>query len=96
MRALLHGVTRQRIRGRKLQQLRAAWFSQHPLCVKCEERNLVTLAVELDHRIPLHQGGTDEPSNWQGLCKPCHIEKSVTERGMTRRPKVGRDGWPRG
>ncbi len=27
---------------------------------------------EIDHIIPLFQGGRHEPDNWQVLCQPCH------------------------
>ena len=35
--------------------------------------------LECDHRIPLHQGGTDDLSNTQTLCISCHSKKSITE-----------------
>lgn len=83
-----------RVRGHELQRRRAAWFAAHPLCVTCESKGITKLAQELDHKIPLHQGGSDDPSNWQGLCRECHADKSITERGDKRRPKIGNDGWP--
>jgi hypothetical protein len=35
--------------------------------------------AELDHKIPLHEGGTDEFDNSQLLCCPCHKKKSQDE-----------------
>ena len=34
---------------------------------------------ELDHRVPLIDGGTHELSNLQTLCVPCHHKKSARE-----------------
>jgi len=36
-------------------------------------------ALELDHIIPLHQGGTHDPNNLQMLCKKCHKDKNKAE-----------------
>ena len=44
--------------------------------------------------IPLSAGGTEDDENLQGLCKPCHDEKSARERGRPLRMAVGLDGWP--
>ena len=47
-------------------------------CLKCgqpyPEYNL-----EVDHIIPLHQGGPDNASNLQTLCKACHAAKTASE-----------------
>lgn len=87
-----------RITGRTLQNIRKAHFRRHPFCVKCLEKTprRLTEATELDHIVPLHQGGTDTPDNRQGLCEECHLEKSVTERGFEYHPRVtiGVDGFP--
>ena len=69
-----------RITGRKLQQLRHALFSRDPLCAECAKRGRLTLATQRDHKIPLTEGGQDTEDNVQGLCKPCHDEKSLQER----------------
>lgn len=87
-----------RIRGTTLQNIRKAHFAKHPLCVACLAMTppRVSVAVELDHVVPLHLGGKDVPDNRQGLCVDCHTEKSKTERGHTYKPKVqiGLDGYP--
>ncbi|MFN9295662.1 MAG: HNH endonuclease [Planctomyces sp.] len=36
--------------------------------------------MEVDHIIPLHQGGPDTLSNSQTLCIKCHQEKTKNER----------------
>lgn len=70
----------ERIRGWRLQQRRAAYFAEHPLCRLCERAGVVRLATELDHVIPLEQGGADDWSNLQGLCHDCHAAKTAGER----------------
>ena len=35
---------------------------------------------ELDHIVPLHAGGTDEPSNLRLLCQACHREITGQQR----------------
>jgi len=68
-----------RITGTTLQKRRARWFYSNPLCVHCKDRGLVTLALELDHIIPLHKGGRDDETNLQGLCVECHKAKTATD-----------------
>jgi 5-methylcytosine-specific restriction enzyme A len=75
-----------RITGRRLQRMRAALFARSPLCVHCEDRGLVVLATQRDHKVPLAEGGTDTPNNEQGLCDDCHREKSLAEALRGRRP----------
>ena len=69
-------------------------MQQQPLCVRCEERGLAALGTELDHIVPLHKGGGNEPENLQMLCAECHREKTAEDCGTTYRPPIGRDGWP--
>lgn len=61
----------------------------------CQMCGRVTLEGDIDHRIPLARGGTDDPSNLQYLCRePCHAAKTAREMGI--KPVVGcdSDGWP--
>lgn len=37
-------------------------------------------ALELDHIVPLWEGGTDDPTNLQVLCSCCHAVKTALER----------------
>lgn len=55
------------------------------MCRICGTRDIVTAATIVDHIVPLSQGGSDERSNKQGLCEPCHDEKSKAERAAQRR-----------
>ncbi|OGB26202.1 MAG: hypothetical protein A3I66_00690 [Burkholderiales bacterium RIFCSPLOWO2_02_FULL_57_36] len=56
------------------------------LCQPCMELDRVTLAREVDHKIPKAEGGTDEESNLQSICCACHLEKTQAEakRGIDR------------
>jgi 5-methylcytosine-specific restriction endonuclease McrA len=44
-------------------------------CDWCGSNNM----VELDHVVPLWNGGTNDPSNLQLLCHNCHVTKSRKE-----------------
>lgn len=68
-----------RVRGRPWRRLRARILAAQPLCVHCERAGRVTLATELDHRVPLSQGGTDDPANLDPICSDCHQAKTAAE-----------------
>jgi 5-methylcytosine-specific restriction protein A len=70
-----------RIRGRRLQQLRADLFARQPVCVLCR----VAPATIRDHIVNLAAGGTDTPDNEQAVCETCHDAKTADEatRGRT-------------
>lgn len=84
------------MRGRKWQRIRWRVLTDNPLCVECEKSGKVRLATEVDHVIPLHKGGTDDPANLQGLCADCHADKTARDQGYRVRPTIGVDGWPAG
>ena len=56
------------------------------LCQLCKKQGRITEATEMDHIVNVAEGGTDEESNLQALCTPCHDAKSQAEarRGMAR------------
>ena len=68
-----------RKRGRAWVEIRARWLRAHPLCNHCEQEGKVTAGQELDHVIPLHQGGADDESNYQTLCIKHHKAKTAKE-----------------
>lgn len=68
-----------RVTGRRLQKAREDLFRAQPLCVMCQAEGRVALATERDHRVPLSEGGTDDPENIQGLCKDHHRQKTQRE-----------------
>lgn len=45
----------------------------------CQCCGLVTKQLELDHRIPVCAGGTDDEANLQALCVSCHKDKTQRE-----------------
>ena len=52
------------------------------LCVTCALHGRVTEGTEVDHIIPLWQGGSDTVSNKQLLCKECHKVKTRKEAAV--------------
>ena len=68
-----------RTRGGAWMRARAAWLREHPLCVECDRLGFVSIDVEVDHRIPLWEGGADDPSNYQTLCREHHQAKTARE-----------------
>lgn len=90
-------MTAERIRGRKRQEIRARVLRANPLCVMCEVKGIVTIATEVDHIIALTNGGVEDAnddSNRQGLCGPCHVEKTNADLGYVPKVRIGLDGWP--
>lgn len=58
------------------------------LCAQCGAEPVTGRGgLELDHIIPVAEGGTDGLDNLQWLCPSCHAEKSRREaaRGISRR-----------
>ena len=73
-------VYAQRTRGRALQATNRRLFMRNPLCVRCEEKGRAEPVTQWDHKIPLYAGGADTDENKQGLCTPCHVEKTNEDR----------------
>ena len=86
--------TNARIRGRKLQAIRARHRNDNPLCVMCAIKGMVRAWVEIDHVVPIAAGGTDTDDNRQGLCAACHALKTAINMRYKAKPRIGRDGWP--
>jgi 5-methylcytosine-specific restriction enzyme A len=59
-------------------RLRVCARDKH-LCQACLEQGRVTLGDEVDHIVPLQQGGSDDDSNKRLLCRPCHKAKTARE-----------------
>jgi 5-methylcytosine-specific restriction endonuclease McrA len=70
-----------RLTGRRAVERRSRWLDAHPLCAHCqlETPPRVTAAAEVDHIMPLHQGGTDDESNFQSLCVEHHRIKTAKD-----------------
>lgn len=73
-----------RMRGAKLQARNARLARRSPLCVECEREGYATPVEEWDHRIALEDGGADDESNLQGLCRRHHRAKSARENAARR------------
>ena len=73
-----------RVTGRQLQNMRDSLFRRNPLCVECERMGRVTAATQRDHIKPLAEGGTEDDSNVQALCRPCHDAKTQGEAARGR------------
>lgn len=64
---------------------RAAFLRGHPLCVVCSTDAHPVVATEVDHKVPLHKGGSDDDSNKQALCGACHAMKTAQDMGYALR-----------
>ena len=69
----------QRLTGSALQDRNARILGAEPLCRPCHSEERLTAAIEVDHVIPLHEGGADDDSNLQPICLRCHHAKSARE-----------------
>jgi len=49
------------------------------LCWACAACGLVGLAQQVDHRLPVWVGGTDDDANLGSMCIPHHQQKSTHE-----------------
>lgn len=56
------------------------------VCQPCEAAGRITLAHEVDHKVPKAEGGTDDETNLQSICRACHLTKTKEEakRGISR------------
>lgn len=85
-------------------KIRAMVLSEEPLCRVCREAGTITkdsISVFVDHIKALAEGGKDERSNWQGICRTHHREKTAQESARAQgraeprvKPEIGLDGWP--
>ncbi|MDZ5601726.1 HNH endonuclease signature motif containing protein [Pseudomonas sp. RP23018S] len=70
--------------GSRLQARRLRLWQASPQCAECGRVVDYPSGFELDHRVPLHQGGADTDNNCQILCcgpGGCHLRKTVAEGG---------------
>lgn len=77
------GTSSQRGYGSRWRKLRKMFLNAHPLCVDPygihAQVGETVPATEVDHIVAKKDGGTDEWSNLQGLCKSCHSRKTARE-----------------
>lgn len=84
----------ERIRGRKLQEQRKRIWLANPLCAHCKRITVYPSGFELDHKVALMNGGTNDDSNMQVLHPGCHVSKTNKDLGYKPKPTIGADGWP--
>ena len=80
--------------GVNWRRLREVVLDAEPLCRHCMERGKLTPAAEVDHIMPLRDGGKNDRENLQSLCGPCHDEKTIRDLKARRknaraRPETG-------
>ena len=59
-------------------RLQIAW-QQDWRCNECKQK--LHWTFEVDHLVPLFDGGSNDYTNLQALCVKCHKTKSMRERG---------------
>lgn len=75
-------TSERRMTGSRLQARRFRLWQASPHCAECGRVVAYPHGFELDHRVPLHQGGADVDNNCQLLCcgpDGCHLKKTVAE-----------------
>ena len=94
------GNRHQRGYGTAWDKLRLAILARDcGLCQPCAALGRVTAGNIVDHKVPKARGGSDDESQLQTICAPCHQAKTLAEsRGQVwdgkRRQGTGLDGWP--
>jgi 5-methylcytosine-specific restriction enzyme A len=74
---------------------RAAHLAREPLCRACKALGRVTPGREVDHVIPIAQGGDrTAQDNLQSLCSPHHRDKTAREQGKIIRMGCDENGIP--
>ena len=62
-------------------KLRAIVKEDEPLCRYCLAKGLAVDTKDIDHILSINNGGKAyDRDNLQGLCRPCHLDKSREER----------------
>ena len=75
-----HVEERRKVRyGWTWRKIRDEYISRHPLCVICSAHGVIEKATDVDHIVPLEQGGTNDEANLQALCHKCHSRKTHDE-----------------
>ncbi|MHC4695893.1 MAG: HNH endonuclease [Planctomycetota bacterium] len=72
-----------RVYDRRWQRVRAVKVAQDPLCEECGRHGRTTATTEVDHIIPIRQGGAVyDLANLQSMCKPCHSRTTARENAF--------------
>lgn len=62
-------------------RIRAAFLATHRICGECGKAR----ATEVDHIVPLSQGGTHDRANLRARCKHCHSRRTLGWRNRMSR-----------
>lgn len=73
----------QRGYGRRWRAVRSRILRNEPVCRTCQQAP----ATEVDHIVPKHLAGTDDPTNLAPTCRKCHERKTLTEAAAARSRK---------
>lgn len=58
-------------------------LKRNPLCERCLQHDVVRKSEEVDHIVPISQGGPKfAMTNLQALCKSCHSQKTQTDKKL--------------
>lgn len=76
----------------KYRRMRYNFLRANPLCARCEARGIIRGATELDHIVPIRDAPKRmfDVTNLQGLCRPCHEDKTADEN---RTPDANDGRW---
>ena len=77
--AVKTSAVRERMRGSQWMKRRARVLRRDPLCRCCSTAAHPVPSTEVDHKVPISRGGSDEDDNLQGLCGDCHAVKTAGE-----------------
>jgi 5-methylcytosine-specific restriction enzyme A len=70
-----------RLRGNQWDAIRKRVMERDGwLCQPCKRAGRPRTGSEVDHVVPLSEGGSNDPANLQTICTPCHESKTQTER----------------
>jgi len=73
-------MSRSKAYDRRWRKIRYSFLARFPFCIGCDALGQVTPATEVDHKIPLVEGGTHDETNLQPFCKSCHSRKTAEDR----------------
>lgn len=57
-------------------------WANEPVCRNLLTRVIPTSILEIDHRVPLSLGGSNDLNNLQLLCGDCHRAKTACEQAL--------------
>lgn len=65
-------------------------------CAECKRIGRLRVATEVDHIVPRARGGTDDLENLCAINRDCHRDKSLRDKGIEPKRRIGPDGYPVG